>query len=377
MKTLYVLLSCIGCMTGLRAQVTITNSYFPVAGDTLRTITDLNPTGIIITPPGGPYAWDFTSLAFSTQDKIAIRPASEGVAHASYPTATLFSPGMGGQAETYFSSDASTFAILGFSGTFSTGGLPIDSDFKYAPPLTERRAPLNFFDIHSLSSNLNFAFSLSSIPGGILDSLGIPTGLADSVRIRISLNRLDVADAFGTLAIPGASYDVLREKRTLYQATSVDIHTILGWIDITGQLGGLGGFGTDTTITYIFHSNAAKEYIAEVTMDSSATAVQEVTFKDNGVLSSVGDVPEIAKNDILVSPNPVRKSESFILNNLLPGSYTLQVYNTSGIMVMNRQIQNQDESISAERLDLGLYFIQVLDKQNKVIGKGKVVIAGE
>ena len=74
---------------GLTAQITITNATFPVAGDSLKTATDLTPDGIVMTPPGGPQTWDFSALYPDTRQVDVFQPASAGTSSANFPGAEL------------------------------------------------------------------------------------------------------------------------------------------------------------------------------------------------------------------------------------------------------------------------------------------------
>ena len=89
--------------------------------------------------------------------------------------------------------------LLGYYGADPIGlGLNLVS--KYNPPIVERRAPMQFFDVNSLNSGLLLPFSKDILPDTLLQLLPF---IPDSLRIRIAINRLDVVDAWGNLAIPG------------------------------------------------------------------------------------------------------------------------------------------------------------------------------
>ncbi|HQW03874.1 MAG TPA: hypothetical protein PLR30_15405, partial [Saprospiraceae bacterium] len=73
-KNILVIFTVLAVTLSLPAQITITNATFPAAGDTLKTATDLAPAGIVMTSPGGPQTWDFTSLNATTRAVNAFRP---------------------------------------------------------------------------------------------------------------------------------------------------------------------------------------------------------------------------------------------------------------------------------------------------------------
>jgi Secretion system C-terminal sorting domain len=371
-KNILVIFTLLTATVLLPAQIILTNATFPAAGDSLKTATDLAPTGIALTPPGGPQTWDYTSLNPSTRQVTVIQPAANGSAFASFPGAELVTiSGVG--AETYYDVSASAFSILGLTESGLGGGLLDGLALKYAPPLPERRAPMAFFDIYQSTSDASIAISSAAIPAGILDSLGIPAGLFDSIRLRIHLQRLEVVDGFGTLAIPGGVFDVLREKRTDYTSTAVDVHTFLGWVDISTIIGGqLPGFGTDTTSTHQFLSNTSKEPIAIVTLDPTQSFATQVEYKDLGIASAVSPVTE-ENNVVIISPNPVSNEATFDLKNIPAGKYTLRLYDANGQNVFVKELASDHESVSLQALNSGIYYYQIVDAKNKILAMGKVM----
>lgn len=372
MKKLYTILALVAATAWLHAQITVTSAIFPVAGDTLKYATDLNPDGVIITPPGGPANWDFTGLAPTFKSETIFRPASEGSTAADFPTASLVTIGAGGQGETYFATNGTSFVNLGFSGQDPTGGFPVQTTFKFTPPVPILTTPLNFIDNHFAETSVNVAFSLADIPGGILDSLGIPTTLVDSIRIRVAATRNDLVDAYGTLAIPGGTYDVLREKRTEYRETRLEIHSFFGWIDVTDQAGAAAGLGKDTLITYNFISNTEKEFIAVIQLDSSGSVAQQVEYKDNGVVSSNNDVAA-SKPEVLISPNPAADYAVFELKNFAPGSYSLRLLDANGRVFLVKKLEPGTDNVSLDALQSGVYFYQILDEKSHLSASGKLL----
>ncbi|MEP6794302.1 MAG: hypothetical protein ABJB16_08255, partial [Saprospiraceae bacterium] len=105
-KNILVIFTLLAATVLLPAQIIITNATFPAAGDSLKTATDLAPTGIALTPPGGPQTWDFTSLNPSTRQVTVFQNASNGSAFASFPGAELVTIS-GAGAETYYDVNAS------------------------------------------------------------------------------------------------------------------------------------------------------------------------------------------------------------------------------------------------------------------------------
>ncbi len=379
MKKFYLFFALVAFAANLFAQITVTDASFPAAGDTLKYATDLDPDGVVITPANtNSTVWDFSGLGPTVKSETVFRAAAEGSAAAEFPTANLVTISEGGQNETYYSVSATSFTNLGFFGVDPTGGLPIPTTFRFDPPVAERRAPMNILDITQSASSLGIAFAIADL-GPLADSLGPLAGIADSIRIRGTAERLDFVDAHGSLTIPGGTYDVLREKRTEYRDTRLDIHSFLGWQDITDLIpaGGFGdGLGTDTTITYLFFSNTEKEIIAEVNTGSDGLVPQSVTYKDNGVVSNNSEVFG-TDLEVLVSPNPANEQAVFTLKNRVSGDYSLRLMDARGQVALRSNLTQTDNAIQLQGMSSGTYFYQVFDENNRAVASGKLLIVNQ
>jgi hypothetical protein len=371
-KNILVIFTLLAAVACLPAQITITNASFPVAGDSLKIANDLNPANIVLNPPGGPYNWDYSALNPTTRSVETVQPAANGAHFATFPNAELVSINNLG-AETYFDVTSTTFSVLGVSGgNLGGGGLPFATDLIFTPPMVQLHAPLSFPGVFTGTSSFNIAIAVSDLPGGILDSLGVPTGLFDSIRIKLSIERNDFVDAYGTMTIPGGTYNVLRVKRTDNSNTRLEIHIpFLGWQDVTDLLGA-GGFGTDTTLTYNFLTNTAKEPIAVLTMDSTGTVVQQVDYKDNGIQSAIEPVIS-DRVGVVASPNPASNETTFTFKNIKSGHYTIRLLDMNGNSVWSKELTSASELVPLQSLSGGMYLYQLIDANNRVIATGKLV----
>ncbi|MBV6441659.1 MAG: hypothetical protein EPGJADBJ_03345 [Saprospiraceae bacterium] len=260
------------------AQITITNSVFPVVGDTLHYAFGNQPGAInqIFTPPGGGQQWDLSNLQ-PTQfwDQIMKNPQA-GSASGSFPAASILYNPLNSSSEVYLQVTGTQVLDMGYFG-LDPLGLGLNLLFDKVPNLEETWAPVNFFDIHQSTSNVLTAFDAPIAPPILLNL--VPT--ADSFRIRVTYQRLGVIDAYGTLAIPGGTFDVLRKKQTEYKSIAVDVKVApLGWIDIS-TIGGqqILPLGTDTITTFHFLNDVSKEAIAVCTLNTAQNAVTGVQYK--------------------------------------------------------------------------------------------------
>jgi hypothetical protein len=295
-KNSFFLFGCMFCGLFTSAQITVTNTTFPGLGDKLRYAIDYNPANITISPPGINYVWDWSHLQTDAQEVIEYKAASQGSRAADVPGATLYAL-LNGNTENYYSVSATRFDLLAQKGI-----VPGTPNFiklmQFTPAITERRAPVNFFDINQISSVYFTGFQPQQFPASFFQAIG--TDNVDSIRIRGTFNRIDVVNASGTLIIPGGSFPVLRETRTLYRENRLDARIPpIGWVDVTDflvQAGGFPGLGIDTTIQYLFYSSTSKELIAEVTANFADLAVQQVRFKNIAAILPVSLIAFTALN---------------------------------------------------------------------------------
>ncbi|MBC7773959.1 MAG: T9SS type A sorting domain-containing protein [Phycisphaerae bacterium] len=360
------------------AQITITNATFPAAGDSLVYCVDNAPLGLTpFTTPGIAQTWDFSTLQKEDTLSVVYSPAALGIHAADYPGADLVILGQAG--ETYFNVTNTKFEALGYAGA-DPAGLGLNVVTKFSPPVYERYAPMNFFDIKSQSSFIGVAFSTDQPP---LDSIfaNLPVNV-DSLRVRINTERLQVVDAWGTVAIPGGSYPVLREKRTDYTTTGMDLYVVIfgfgTWVDAGTVLGGGGGLGlgTDTTVTYHFFSDTEKEEIAMATMSNDLSTVESIRFKNNATVPTIEPVSAFT-GGIQAFPNPAVEWVRFDCVNLTPGDYTLKIFNIIGKCVWKKNYTLSGTTSFRVELDdfkKGTYIYSLVDKQGNSVGTKRLVV---
>jgi hypothetical protein len=361
------------------AQITVTNNTFPTAGDSIFSAVANFPTLTdVITAPGGNQIWDFSSLTADNEFETIYLDASTGANIASYAGADLMLGGF--QNETYFNKTATKIEALGYAG-LDPANLGLQVVTKFAPPVSIRRAPMNFFDINQVTTDLSLPFSIDAIPDSLLSNI---PGLAfvDSIRIRIHFERLDVVDAWGSLKIPGATYPVLREKRTEYTTTNADVHSgFLGWIEIPIPAGGGTGIinflGTDTSIVYHYFSGTEKEAVAVMRVNNDNSEVERVTYKINQLtdVEDTEDAPGAAS--IRAFPNPAVEFVRFDCANLPAADYTLKIFNIVGKVVWkeNHQISGSKSiRVDLENFKKGAYLYSLSDKKGNIIGTKRLVI---
>jgi len=289
----------LGLSTSITAQITVTNATFPAVGDAVFYAIDANSNVIqVITPPGGSQNWDLSDLQVNQTGTTVYRNPNTGTQSASFPGADLLVVEMG--REMYYNVTNNRVEYMGYYGSDPLG-VGLNLLIRYNPPLDERRAPINFFDINAESSAILAGMPASEFPVNLLQLLPFT---ADSLRIRAATSRLNVVDGWGTLSIPGGCYQVLREKRTTYEEKRIDAKIQpLGWLDVTDVVFQSWGLTTpivDTIIEYHFFSTVDKQEIAVVRLNTAGSAVEMVRFKypDNSqfAIANIAASPESCPN---------------------------------------------------------------------------------
>jgi len=362
-----------GAIHPVTAQITITNSVFPVVGDTFHYAFGNQPGAInqIFTPPGGGQAWDLSNLQPAQPwNQIMKNPAS-GAAQASFPGASILYNPLNSPSQVYLQVTGTQVLDMGYFGLDDLG-LGLNLLFDKIPNLEESWAPVNFFDIHQSTSNVLSAFDAPIAPPILLNLA--PT--ADSFRIRVTYQRISTIDAFGTLAIPGGTFDVLRKKRTEYKSRAVDVKVApLGWIDIS-TIGGqqVLPLGTDTITTFHFLNDVSKEAIAICTLNTAQNAVTGVQYK--ALPPPIATFTPAFKEAMFTYPNPVQNTfYVHFINDDAGATFQLKLINVQGNPVFEQAVEanagENDISIPVANLAPGIYAL-ILQRNGVSVGRARV-----
>jgi len=365
------------------AQITVTPSTFPATGDVLRYVQAVNPNIAValFTPPGGNQSWDLSALTPASTFEVSYRPAAEGAFNAAFPAASMVVSS--GTDEYYYTSSDTKFERLGQASS-TVGGLPLTAIYQNQPPLAERRAPLNFFDIYQQSSGNLLNWPISAIPGGALILPVTP----DSVRFRISKNILEVVDGYGTLRLPGAlpqsEFPVLRLKKTTYLEQRIDAKVPpLGWVDVTDVVIQSGSpwaplLGVDTTVTFHYFNDLSKEEIAVLTFNNAQNAVLSVVYKNTTPSTSVVEAPGGALSRLQVYPNPAVSIVTISCTDAPSGVYTFKIFSSLGTVVRESAhllSENTPIQVVLSTGMNGLYFCRLEDENGRVMGISRLIVA--
>ena len=362
------------CFTVSYGQITIDNSTFPVAGDTLFTIVDAD-ANVAFEEAGADVTWDFRSLSGPFARETRFLEASQGTAPENFPDADLVSISANAQ-EIYYQSFNNKIIELGRAGEF-VPGFDIPVAFDENP--TFRRAPISFGDVDDDRTEASVDLGADIIPDELLDQIEFDLDF-DSIRITLIVDSESIVDAWGTVQLPDGDYEVLRDKVTSNTETKLFIKAgFLGWVDVTGLVGNLEGFGDVfgdvTTTIYNYYSANDKEIIAAVNVDSE-DEITGVEYKGNLIINNI-DVLAPDANLITAFPNPSFGNVSIQMVNYPLGEYRMKVYNVVGKELWAESFQLRSNRVfKADLLHLskGTYLYSIFDKNGKKLVTKRIAI---
>jgi uncharacterized ubiquitin-like protein YukD len=365
------------------AQISLTDSYFPVVGDVLVTASASQKTiNLAKTPAKGTnLTWDYSYLRQNStgvgNDTVRYRAVDTSISNY-YSTANLMVVVNDSQ-RIAINKSASTFDVLGYRGVF-INSLPISIGkikFPFVPVQQERRAPLAYPSTNTTSWGFFLTLSSKVLPAGVLPA-DILSNI-DSIRVTYKSTRRDTVDGWGNLKIPGGSFPVLKETRVSYNSTLVEARLnflgVYSWIDATDRLAALGIAPIDTSKSIYFWSNTAKEPIMVYSLKPKVDSASTISYKFLP-LTSVKNTEGVA-GSFETYPNPAKDAVFFDLKNWKSDTYTLLINDMLG-----RKYHTETLRISGPqtiRVPLngfvdGTYITTVTDNDGNVLISKRLVV---
>ncbi len=377
------LVTCLALFGGLRAQITLDDSYLPVVGDTLFISFADSLASVDLIGNGGPHNWDFSQLsAAGSAERIveALDLSGQDAVFANADFKIQITP----LSTNYYQRTGNVVNLIGNRG--EAGFIPdFTLDTPFNPPYLDRRAPLSLFDQQQSTSNIIVAFSIDSLPQVILDLGGAILGSFDSLRFNTVITRNDLVDAHGMLTVDGANYPVLRERRA--EERTVKIEAKLGflpWADITAliinaapQIGALIN-AENNIVTYQFWSNGNVEPIATVITEGDGSTIRDINFKTNRLPSSLQD-NFLPSSQVKMYPNPAQNWVRFEAEGLQRGRYSLQIHNVLGRRILSQDMDsNGDLQIDLEvgHLPSGIYLYSLINSRGRIMATKRLLVGG-
>lgn len=363
----------------LTAQITLTDAYFPVAGDTLRSNTADSAYAVTIDvgAAGANQAFYFGTPTVANERSEAVTSVA---GNDTFPEATLriqTTP----TTESYYRVTDTNFDLVGLNT-----GLPLLESFTIVQPVSParpvRRAPLAYLDEFQVQTANSVTISPDSIPAEALELIGNALSAVDSLRITTEVTRTDVVDAWGTARLGDNFYDVLRERRR--ESVFIRVETKIGFLpftDVTGTISVLSPqvaqfIGQQpVTVTYLYWNDESKEPIAEIATREEDGSIFNMNYKRILTSTSVA-APGLRLTDMTVFPNPASDLATLRVDGLERGTYTLTVVNMLGRQVHQQEFSpfgNQTRlSVEVSQFPAGLYLFNLRNATGRSLGTKKL-----
>lgn len=118
-----------------------------------------------------------------------------------------------------------------------------------------------------------------------------------------------------------------------------------------------------------------KEPVASIGLDSLGN-IGTVAYKDNNINTPVIKL-STGQPDMLASPNPTLGKTKFTIANVVPGRYTIKLYNIIGAPLWSKEVNiNGIKTLKEDfsYLRKGTYLYSILNDQGKVLITKRLMI---
>lgn len=356
----------------LEAQISLTSDQFPADNDVLILAVDNLPNVSIIPEAGENRSWQLGNLQAPFARRMTFENAANGLGYSFFREADLMANIAEG-VEAYYKINNAAFIFLGTYGE-DPFNLGFKVPLKYENGLVDRIAPLNYGDTFESTGSVFYAFDAEDLPQAILDQLPI---VPDSLRIRMQTSRNSVIDGWGTLLIPGGSYDVLRENRTEVTSLRLDAKVgFLPWIDVTEFIPQSDQLRDVALKSFHFLNNTVKEPIAVVYATADGDRIARVEFKGDALVTNIG-FNKVLKPGVYAYPNPAIANVRFEFKNLTPGNYRVAIYDILANEVWSKSYQiNGDvtKMVDISNITRGTYIYRLTNEKGEHLSTRRIII---
>ena len=327
-------------------QVTLTQTDMPQAGMTITLDSDLSP-GVSQGNAGASQSWDFTGLHATKTQTIDFETSSSTPYSGSFPSANLADSMVGYPGYNYFSSQSSSFSIV--------GGMPIIQGFQVTIHFNPFYQQLALPGVYNNTDGGTTRGISNSVPFSYVGS--------DSAKGTITITYTDTMDAWGTMQMPFGSYSVLRQKH--YE---LDIDTLFlyysyntpHWTPVQEQITKMH--------QYRWYAKNIGYMLAQMQMDSTNTHPISVAW-----YASPEGINEVTNHAVtVVYPNPCVTQANFFTAN--KNAAAIVVYDITGHRMAEAAIKNGEASVNTSWFARGIYLFKTTTLTGAVVGRGKFAV---
>jgi hypothetical protein len=340
MKNLFCIILIVTISSSANAQITITQSDLPQAGDNFILSNAFADLTIDPEQTGANYSWNFgdvtaiTSRAdtFYNQSGLPIiyqlfffgaNLADKSATSISFSQITL--------EDVYqvFKSSASQFEQYGYAGTFSGVPLPIvynSKDVIY-------HLPLHYGDVDSSDSDFEF-----ELPGLIYFSQ--------------NRHRVNKVDGWGTITTPIGIFNALRVKSTITDEDSIYVDTL--------------GLGTNVAVkSYEYKWLAAGEGLPVFQINAEdlfgIPVITQVIYQDTSFHTGVNEITANLNSVATLFPNPANQLIQIQIIKEIKHPLPITVSTASGKIFYHGTVTENLSFIDVSEWSNGLYFLEIIE----------------
>ena len=355
----------------LVGQPIITAEVLPRIGDTILMASDNLPENIAILGKGENQSWDMMSLQSAFTQKIAIKAANGARQKMPFAKKGVLMQEMNG-INNFFKSDGHSLELLGSVG-LDPMNMGVQTTTYYDQPMQTLHFPLKYGMTSTQEGSFFFKVAVEDLPKAILYTLPITP---DSVRYRCLVTQTKEIDAWGTLALPDNTYDVLREKNVEKRIYRVDIKVgSLPWQDITEGVDDPKMQLPQVSQSYHFYSNETTSKVAAAYMKPNGVNPEAVYYTVSDPSSTMRT--SNGRPDIYAYPNPAINDVRFEFSNLKPSEYSLKIYNILGVVVMEEKYPLNGfntKKLDVSKLRKGTYLYSLSDAKGKTVATRRLMV---
>lgn len=363
---------------GATAQITIQSADFASAGDTVYRSVDFIDSSAA--PAGGANrVWNFTALGNpvlpvpTPPDELIFSAPAAGV---SVPPGTNLTLEDGGTI--YMSKTATQLSYTGiaFDGLDSLlGGL---SSFITLPS-TDYAALNPALPLIKFPATYNSSYTATSESPWI--SLPFDTTIAvpgfgnvniDSVRAKLVLTSYSLIDGWGSLQLPGNTFNVVRQRDSLEIGFEAEVYTIINagpfviptWIALPTD----GLVPEFALITHRYWANGQKYPVLEQQLDSSNTIIVSRMFPSS-TPTSLASIKKANPIDFAVYPTPAHGQVTVLTANMPGPETTLELLDITGRSLKKVSVQTPETRWDVSNMSAGVYFVRLRTQAGQGVQK--------
>lgn len=363
MKTLFSTVLLLFVVNTINAQITITSSDLPQAGETYVMSTDTTPIINIGSASPNFQSWDFSSLTQQYQNVPTF-----GLTSAT-PYASSFS-----------ASNIYTYGPAALFGSFA-GGAPVSSQGMNIGYMFWKTDATGYWIVgfradSGAYSNVNVFENPRELLIGTPATYG--TNFTNSGRWEFPMNLIPMdvdtyyvsnvyktlnADAWGSLTTPTSIFNVLRIHEHVIKVDS--IYAKLGVVQ-------LGAYEVirDTINKYIFMANGINYPICIVHADKN-NVLKKVEYYNFTYLNTK---EHFAENTTKAFPNPFTDKCTIELGKeFLKGNISFSVYDYTGKELLKETVSSTKITLDAQTFNSGIHYYVAHNAQGERVS-GKLVI---